>query len=95
MTVTLEFSPDAEAGLRERAAKHGQSITDYLLTLAEFEDDLDLFLPAADAAIIEEGIAEFQSGDRGISLEEFDGHMAKTVARLKREKAVSETFSRG
>ncbi len=87
MTVTLELPPDTEAGLRERAAQRGQSVTDYLLTLAEWEPDIDLSLSAEDVAIIEEGIAEFEAGDRGISLEEFDGHMAETIARLKRKKS--------
>ncbi len=39
MTVILELPPESEANLRERAAKYGQSVTDYLLTLSEFEDE--------------------------------------------------------
>ncbi len=95
MTVTLELPPDTEAGLRERAAKRGQSVTDYLLTLAEFGDDLDLSLSEEEISSVQEGLAEIEAGDNGVSLEEFDRHMAETIASLKREKAVSEPFSRG
>lgn len=87
MTVILEMPPASEANLRERAAKYGQSVTDYLLTLAEWEPDLDLSLSAEEVDIIEEGIAEFEAGDRGVSLEEFDEHMRATLARLRHEKA--------
>ena len=87
MTVILELPPESEANLRERAAKYGQSVTDYLLTLAEWEPDLDLSLSAEEVEIVKEGIADFDAGDRGVSLEEFDEHMRATLARIKHEKA--------
>lgn len=35
MTVILDLPPDLEARLSEKAARRGQGLTDYLLTLAE------------------------------------------------------------
>lgn len=65
------------------------------LLLAEEANSVDLSLSAEAAAIIEEGIVAFRSGDLGISLEEFDGHMAETTASLKRKKAAAKPFARG
>lgn len=95
MTVILELPPDAEVVLRERAAKHGQSITDYLLMLAEFDGELDFSLSEEEISSVQEGLAEIEAGDKGISLEEFDRNMAETIASLKRKKVVSEPLSRG
>ena len=87
MTLTLELSPDAEADLRERAEKRGQSVADYLLTLAEWQDYEDLSLSEETIAVIEEGIADFRASDRGVSMEEFQAEMLTTIAHLKSEKA--------
>lgn len=87
MTVTLELPPDTEAGLRERAAKRGQSVTDYLLTLAEFGDDLDLSLSEEEISSVQEGLAEIEAGDKGVSLEEFHTEMMATLARIKQSHA--------
>jgi len=35
MTITLELSPEDESRLREKAAAHGQSLPDYLKSVAE------------------------------------------------------------
>ncbi len=86
MTVTLELSPDAEAGLRDRAALRGQSITDYLLTLAVSEDYADTSLSEEEAVVINEGLAELAAGDKGISQDEFHSHMMNTLSRLQRQK---------
>ena len=76
MTVTLELSPDAEAGLRERAAKRGQSIAGYLLTLAE-----------ETIAVIEEGLADLHAGDKGVLLEDYRAEvMAKREARKQQQE---------
>ena len=87
MTVTLELSPDAEAGLRSRAARRGQSLTDYLLTLAEWEDYADLSVSDEEAGVIEQGLAELAGGDKGISQEEFDSQMTSVLARLRHRKS--------
>lgn len=89
MTVTLELSPDVEADLRERAEKRGQSVADYLLTLAESEDYADLSLSEEEIAVVEEGLADLHVGDKGISMEEFHREMMTTIAHLKPQKAES------
>ena len=94
MTVILELPPESEANLRERAAKYGQSVTDYLLTLSEFEDELDFSLSEEEILSVQQGIAEFEAGDRGVSLEEFDEHMRATLAHLKFEEAGLEPSAR-
>lgn len=86
MTITLELSPDAETSLRERAAKRGQSIVDYLLTLAEWEDYTGLSLSEETIAVIEEGLTDLHAGDKGISMEEFHAEMMTTIAHLKPKK---------
>lgn len=45
MTVTIELSPDREARLRERAARQGKGIPDYLLDLADPEGSEPLPIP--------------------------------------------------
>lgn len=87
MTVTLELSPEAEADLRERAEKRGQSVADYLLTLDEWQDYADLSLSEETIAVIEEGLADFHAGDRGLSMEEFRAEMMTTIAHLKPRQA--------
>ena len=87
MTVILEMPPASEANLREKAAKYGQSVTDYLLTLSEFEDDLDLSLSEEEILSVQQGIAEIEAGDKGVSLEEFGEHMRATLAGLKHSRS--------
>ena len=86
MTVTLEIPPEMEAQLCERAAKRGQSVTDYLMTLAESEDYFDISLSEEEIASVEQGLAELHAGEKGISLEEFDAEMKATIARLKQKE---------
>ncbi len=89
MTVTLELSPDAESDLRDRAARRGQSIADYLLTLAELADYADLSLSTEEVAVVEQGLAELHAGDKGISQEDFHAEMLATLARLKQNEKVA------
>ena len=39
MTLMLELSPETEARLRRKAERAGQSLPDYLLAVAEAEED--------------------------------------------------------
>ncbi len=39
MTLTLELSPDLEARLQRKAKRAGQSLPDYLLAVADAEDE--------------------------------------------------------
>ena len=39
MTLMLELSPDTEARLRRKAERAGQSLPDYLLAVADAEED--------------------------------------------------------
>ncbi len=87
MTVILELPPESEANLRERAAKYGQSVTDYLLTLSEFEDELDFSLSEEEILSVQEGLAEIEAGDKGVSMKEFHVEMMATLAHIKQSKA--------
>ncbi len=56
MTITLELSPDEEARLREKAASHGQNVSDYLKSMAErdaADAEQDAFVAAQHRAMIE------------------------------------------
>lgn len=88
MTVTLELPPDTEAGLCERAAKHGQSVTDYLLMLAEYDGELDFSLSEEEISSVQEGLAEIEAGDKGVSMKEFHTEMMATLSRLKYKETV-------
>ncbi len=88
MTVTLEIPPDMEAQLCDRAAKRGQTVTDYLMTLAESEDYFYIYDWEDEAdhqeeiAIIEQRLADVEAGDKGIMLEEYSALvMAKRATR--------------
>jgi plasmid stability protein len=53
MTLTLELPPELENRLRTRAARHGQDVTTYLLTVAEREAQLEPERPlTADAGYL-------------------------------------------
>jgi len=87
MTVTLDIPPALEPLLQERAARRGQSVADYLLTLAEWADYADFALSEETIAIIEEGVADFRAGDRGISMDEFQAEIMVTLAHLTSQKS--------
>ena len=95
MTVTLELSPEAEADLRERAARRGQTVTDYLLTLARSEDPADApwwedEADRADAiAIIRQGLADLHAGDKGMLLEDYRAQVL--AEREARQRQAGET----
>jgi len=75
MTVTLEIPAEMEEQLCERAARRGQSVTDYLMSLAESEDYFTIYDWEDEAdhqeaiAVIEQGLAELHAGDKGMLLE--------------------------
>lgn len=83
MTLTLDMPPDTEAVLREKAARRGQALPDYLLTLAEAdvfeESDMTDAEDQADfeeaAAASREALADFDAGDRGMLLEDYRAEM--------------------
>lgn len=86
MTVILELAPDAEVKLNDRAARRGQTVADYLLTLSEWEDYDDLSLSEEEIAIVNQGLDELRAGDKGISLEEFHEEMMATLSHIKRQE---------
>lgn len=71
MTLMLNLSPEAEARLHEIASLHGQKPEEYTSSLLDGwlrEDEQDL---AESAAVIREGLAELEAGDRGMLLEDY------------------------
>lgn len=79
MTVTLDISPDTEAQLREKAARHGQDLPDYFLMLAEadVEEDTDLTDINAQIDLVETviavraALADLDAGEKGMLLEDY------------------------
>lgn len=51
MTITLDLSPEDEARLRDKAATHGQSVADYLKSIAQDEAAAEASLDAHRAII--------------------------------------------
>jgi predicted transcriptional regulator len=91
MTLTLELSPEEEARLRANAAVRGQEIKEYLMTLAENDQVIDLteFKDRSDfddsVAGIREGLADLEAG-RTYSLEETFAHLREHRAERRRTK---------
>ena len=78
MTITLEVPPEMEAQLCERAAKRGQTVTDYMMTLAESEDYFSIYEWESEAdhqeaiAVIEQELEDLHAGgDKGMLLEDY------------------------
>lgn len=92
MTLILDISPEDEARLRTNAAIRGQDIKEYLLTLAENDQVIDLteFEDQADfddsVAGIREGLADLEAG-RTYSLEETFAFLENDKAEWRREQA--------
>ena len=91
MTLTLELSPEEEVRLRTNAAVRGQDIKEYLLTLAENDQVIDLteFEDQADfddsVAGIREGLEDLEAG-RTYSLEEVSAELEAHRAERREEK---------
>ena len=89
MTVTLEIPPEMEAQLCDRATRRGQSVTDFLMTLAESEDYYYIYDWEDEAehqeviAVIEQRLADVEAGEKGELLEDFHEDM---LARIEERK---------
>ena len=83
MTITLEIPAEMEVQLCDRAARRGQTVTDYLMSLAESEDYFTIYDWEDEAdhqeaiAIIEQGLAELHAGDKGMLLEDYRAEVMK------------------
>ncbi|MGI4789686.1 MAG: hypothetical protein ACRYFS_12640 [Janthinobacterium lividum] len=92
MALVIEFSPEAEAQIRMKATVRGQDVTEYLLTLTENDQAIDLteFEDQADfdASVegIREGLADLEAG-RTYSLEEMSALLEEDKAAWRREQA--------
>ena len=89
-----------EAQLCERAAKRGQTVTDYMMTLAESEDYFSIYeWDEADhqeaIAVTEQGLEELHAGDKGMLLEDYRSVvMAEHTAHPKPQLAeTKESFA--
>ena len=90
MTVTLEIPAEMEPQLCERAARRGQTVTDYLMTLAESEDYFSIYEwesetdRAETIAIIGSELRDIHvGGDLGMFLEDY---RAEVTAKYQRDK---------
>ena len=90
MALVLEISPEAEARLKMFAAERGQNVTEYLLTLAENDQVIDLneFEDQADfddsVAGIREGLADIEAG-RTYSFEEASADLEAHLDKIERQ----------
>jgi predicted transcriptional regulator len=90
-TLTLELSSEEEARIRMNAMVRGQEIKEYLLTLAENDQVIDLteFEDQADfddsVAGIREGLADLDAG-RTYSFEETFAEMEAHLNNLERQQ---------
>ncbi len=89
MTVTLEIPPEMEAVLSAKAKLFGLSLSDYLFSLLEADTDDDYSLSVEEIASVQQGLADIEAGDKGISLEEFKAEMEAKIALLKQKVEVA------
>ena len=93
MTVTLEIPPELEAQLCDRTTRRGQSVSDFLMTLAESEEYYYLHEWEDEAerqeitAVIEQRLADVEAGDKGILLEDFHSEMLTRIEERKQKAA--------
>lgn len=89
--MTLDISPEMETLLRLAAAKNGQTVTDYLLSLVQSSLNVDLSEYAgledyaASVAGIQAGIEDMEAG-RTFSSEEAFAQLEDRKAAWRREK---------
>ena len=92
MALVLEISPEAEARIRMNATVRGQDIAEYITTLTENDQVIDLseFEDQADfddsIAAIREGLADLEAG-RTYSQEEVSALLEEDKAAWRKEEA--------
>ena len=104
MTLTVELSQDTGARLREKAARNGLDVADYLVTLAE-EDLLDyedvawpVLSPAEERAAmiagVRAGLADVEAG-RTMALEDYKAEVQarRRVRDSRKSPAEAESVS--
>lgn len=104
MTLTVELSQDTGARLREKAARNGQDVADYLVTLAEedLQDFEDVPWPVLSAAEEKEamivgvraGLADVEAG-RTVTLEEYKAEVQerRRARDVRKSSAQAEVVS--
>ena len=87
MTLMLELSPDTEARLRRKAERAGQSLSDYLLAVADAEgDEEETDASEGSAADLFAGrIGRFRSGGDGDWSQDTGRKFAKGMAEKRRQ----------
>lgn len=87
MTLMLELSPDTEARLRRKAARAGQSLPDYLLAIADAEEDEEeTDVSEGSAADLFAGrIGRFRSGGDGEWSQDTGRKFAEGMAEKRRQ----------
>jgi len=87
MTLMLELSPDTEARLRRKAERAGQSLPDYLLAVADAEEDEEeADTSEGSAADLFAGrIGRFRSGGDGEWSQDTGRKFAEGMAEKRRQ----------
>jgi plasmid stability protein len=88
MTLMLSLSPETESRLRALAALHGRMPEEYTSLLLDewLREERQDFTEAA--AVIGEGLADLEAGDRGMLLEDYRAHLEE---QYRREDASSQS----
>lgn len=91
MTVTLEIPPAMASILSAKAELFGLALPDYLFSLLETNVDDYFSLSVEEIVAVQQGLADVEAGDKGISLEEFGAEMDAKIALRKQQKAEDAT----
>ena len=84
MTLTLELSPETEARLRRKAERAGQSLPDYLIAVADAEDE------EGEASVAEGSAADLFAGRIGRFRSGGDGNWSQDTGRKFAEGMVEK-----
>jgi len=87
MTLMLELSPETEARLQRKAERAGQSLPDYLLAVADAEEDIEeLDAVEGSAADLFAGrIGRFRSGGDGTWSQDTGRKFAEGMAEKRKQ----------
>ena len=84
MTVTLEIPAEIESVLSAKAELFGLALPEYIFSLCEMATDDEYSLSVEEIASVQQGLAEIESDEPGMLLEDY---RAEVMAEYHRETA--------
>ena len=85
MTITLKIPAEMEVVLSAKADLFGLTLPDYIFSLCEAAADNCYSLSAEEIAGVQKALADIETGDKGISLDELDERMKANSERRKQQ----------